>query len=162
MKNINTQLLFMKALGIISVVSCHIGDNFFNIIGLPISKSTELFPEYSYHMPLFIFTSGYFYKTYHEKNNLLIFINKKFKLLKDYYKFNLLYMFLCFILISLGLLNRSITFSFYNFFIEPFLGGFQWYFNGPGWFVLFLFCLQVFYYIPLLIAQVKCMRGVPL
>ena len=61
MKSRNIELTVLKALGIIVVVSCHSGVNLFNMIGIPISLTTELFPEYSYHMPLFIFASGYFY-----------------------------------------------------------------------------------------------------
>ena len=54
MKSRNIELTVLKALGIIVVVSCHSGVNLFNMIGIPISLTTELFPEYSYHMPLFI------------------------------------------------------------------------------------------------------------
>lgn len=67
MKNKNTELTILKALGIIVVVSCHLGVNLFNFIGMPLTFKRELFPEYSYHMPLFIFASGYFYNEFMKK-----------------------------------------------------------------------------------------------
>lgn len=138
----NIELTLLKALGIIAVVSCHLGINIFNIIGIPISLTTELFPEYSYHMPLFIFASGYFYKRSHESNLIGLGI-KRFSSIIKYMKCNLFYFALSFILISLGFLSRDIDFTFKSLFIEPFLGGFQFYFNGPAWFVPFLFLLQI-------------------
>lgn len=144
MKSRNVELTVLKALGIIVVVSCHLGMNLFNIIGIPISMTTELFPEYSYHMPLFIFASGYFYKRIHE-NNIYELAIKRFSSIKKYAKCNLFYFLLCFILINLGLLSRDIKFTLKSLFIEPFLGGFQFYFNGPAWFVPFLFLLQIIF-----------------
>lgn len=144
MNNKNIELTILKAIGIIVVVSCHVGINLFNVIGIPISKTKELFPEYSYHMPLFIFTSGYFYKIMYE-NDVLNLAKKRFLSIKRYMKCNLFYMILCFVLININLLSRNIEFSLRSFFIEPFLGGFQFYFNGPAWFVPFLFLLQIFY-----------------
>lgn len=144
MDNRNIELTVLKALGILVVVSCHLGSNLFNLIGIPINFTRELFPEYSYHMPLFIFTSGYFYKCTYE-NNLMELIQKRFVSIKKYFNCNLFYFFLSFLLVKLGLLSRNIEFNFNSLFIEPFLGGFQFYFNGPGWFVPFLFLLQIIY-----------------
>lgn len=140
----NIELTILKAFGIIVVVSCHLGVNLFNIIGIPISLTTELFPEYSYHMPLFIFASGYFYKRIYE-SNILDLVLKRFTSIIKYTKCNLFYFLLCFILINLGFLSRDINFTFKSLFIEPFLGGFQFYFNGPAWFVPFLFLLQIIF-----------------
>lgn len=144
MKSRNIELTVLKALGIIAVVSCHLGLNLFNIIGIPISSIRELFPEYSYHMPLFIFASGYFYKRIYE-SNILEMVVKRFQSIIKYTKCNLFYFLLCFILINLGLLSIDVNLSLKSLLIEPFLGGFQFYFNGPGWFVPFLFLLQVIF-----------------
>lgn len=144
MESKNVKLTVLKAIGIIAVVSCHVGVNIFNIIGIPVSSSAELFPEYSYHIPLFVFASGYFYKRIYEKNTLS-FVKKRFSSIKKYMSSNLFYMILSFILISTGLLSRDIEYTFKSFFIEPFLGGFQFYFNGPGWFIPFLFSTQILY-----------------
>lgn len=142
----NIELTLLKALGIIAVVSCHLGINVFNIVGLPLSIKGELFPEYSYHMPLFIFASGYFYKKEYEGKVKGLAV-KRLPMLVNYLKCNMFYCILTFILISVGLLNREVEFSLRSLFVEPFLGGFQFYFNGPGWFVLFLFIVQIIYVI---------------
>lgn len=144
MNNRNIELTVLKALGIIVVVSCHLGINIFNFIGIPLTSTKELFPEYSYHMPLFIFTSGYFYKRIYE-SDILKLSKKRFSSLKKYMNCNLFYFLLSLILVILGLLSTNIEFTFKSLFIEPFLGGFQFYFNGPGWFVPFLFLLQITY-----------------
>ena len=142
MVNKNTKLTILKAIGIISVVSCHIGTNIFDIIGLPALNTGEIFPEYSYHMPLFIFASGYFYKSEYE-DKIIELAKKRFSSIKNYFNINIFYFILSFILVNIGLLNRNINFDLKNFFVEPFLGGFQFYFNGPGWFVPFIFLLQI-------------------
>lgn len=95
-------------------------------------------------MPLFIFASGYFYKRIHESNLLELGV-KRFQNLIKYTKCNVFYCLLSFILINLGLLSRDINFNFTSLLIEPFLGGFQFYFNGPAWFVPFLFLLQIIF-----------------
>lgn len=46
----NQKFTILKAMGILAVVGGHAGTNF-----LP------WFPVYSFHMPLFIFISGYFF-----------------------------------------------------------------------------------------------------
>lgn len=144
MKNTNIEMLIFKAIGIILVVSCHLESNFFNIIIIPISSNSELFPEYSFHMPLFIFASGYFYKEIYEKN-IYEYFKKKSKSILNYFKCNFFYCILVFTLIKINFLNEHIDFSLKSFFIEPFLGGFQFHFNGPGWFVPFLFLTQIIY-----------------
>lgn len=142
MKEKNLRMTAFKALGIIVVVSCHLDENLFNLIGIPITSSRELFPEYSYHIPLFIFASGYFYKRIYESDYFTL-VKKRFKNITKYYKANLFYLFLTLVLVGLGLLEREIHFNLHSIFIEPFLGGFQFYFNGPGWFVPFLFTVRI-------------------
>ncbi|TQQ84420.1 hypothetical protein EXD82_06340 [Peptacetobacter hominis] len=142
--NKNIHMTVLKAIGIIVVVSCHLEENMFNIIGIPLSLSRELFPEYSYHIPLFVFASGYFYKRIYESDYKTL-VKKRFANIRNYYRSNLFYLVLSFILVSTGLLTRNIEFSLFSFFVEPFLGGFQFYFNGPGWFVPFLFTVRIMY-----------------
>ena len=144
MSNINIRLTVLKALGIITVVSCHLGVNLFDLLCIPLSFGKELFPEYSFHMPLFIFASGYFYKTLHE-SYLIEYIKKKFISIKKYMSCNIFYFLLCLIFVGTGFLNRDIDFSIKSLFVEPFFGGFQFYFNGPGWFVPYLFVIQILY-----------------
>lgn len=140
----NLRMTAFKVLGIIAVISCHLDENLFNLIGIPINSSIQLFPEYSYHIPLFIFASGYFYKRIYESNYKLL-VKKRFKSILKYYKSNIFYFCFTLILIGLGLLELNISFNLHSLLIEPFLGGFQFYFNGPGWFVPFLFTVQIIY-----------------
>lgn len=49
----NHTLGILSAFGIIFVVLGHVGENIFTL--------NEWFPYYSFHMPLFIFISGYFF-----------------------------------------------------------------------------------------------------
>lgn len=140
----NIRLTILKAIGIIAVVSCHLGENIFKIIGIPTFNNGELFPEYSYQIPLFIFASGYFYKSVYE-DNLLGLAKKRFSLIKNYFNINIFYFILSFILVNVGLLNRNIDFNLKSLCVEPFLGGFQFYFNGAGWFVPFIFLLQIIF-----------------
>ena len=144
MKNKNTELTILKSLGILVVVSCHLGSNVFNLIGMPLTFKRELFPEYSYHMPLFIFASGYFYKRIYEKD-ILNLVKRRLSSIKKYISCNIFYFVLTLILASLGLLSMKLQLNLKGLLIEPFLGGFQFYFNGPGWFVPFLFLLQITY-----------------
>lgn len=95
-------------------------------------------------MPLFVFASGYFYKRIYEASILDLAI-KRFPSIVKYMKCNIFYFILCIIFINLGFLSRNIEFNFKSLFIEPFLGGFQFYFNGPAWFVPFLFLLQILF-----------------
>ena len=144
MKNKNTELTILKALGILVVVSCDLDANVFKLIGMPLNFKRELFPEYSYHMPLFIFASGYFYKRIYEKD-ILNLVKRRLSSIKKYINCNIFYFVLTLILASLGLLSMRLQLNLKGLFIEPFLGGFQFYFNGPGWFVPFLFLLQITY-----------------
>lgn len=144
MSDRNIRLTILKAIGIIAVISCHLGKNIFKAIGVPIFNNGELFPEYSYQIPLFIFASGYFYKSRY-KDNILDLAKKRLSLIKDYFNINIFYFILSFILVNIGLLNRNIDFNIKSLLVEPFLGGFQFYFNGPGWFVPFIFLLQIIF-----------------
>ena len=50
----NKELRILSAIGIILVAAGHLGYNLFDIGGL--------FPYYSFHVFIFLFVSGYFYK----------------------------------------------------------------------------------------------------
>lgn len=76
----NTKMNVLKALGIVLVVTGHYAGSV-----LP------WFPPYSFHMALFIFISGYFYKKHYE-DKIRNFTRKKFlNLVVPYYKWNLFY-----------------------------------------------------------------------
>lgn len=129
------------------VVGGHIG-GIFKDIGIPFYsniKPTQLFPAYSFHMPLFLFLSGYLFKITHINNMKSLIIKRTKSLVIPYYYWNLFYGILVSIFLYFGIFNNAQTINLYNFFIEPIFGGYQYNFNGPSWFLISLFFVQVFY-----------------
>lgn len=131
----NTKMNILKGLGIILVVAGHTGGGHF----------FHWFPVYSYHMPLFLFISGYFYKPEAEKNISQFVTDKTAKLLFPYYGWNLFYGLLVSLLLYYKVVNFGGSLSFHNLIIEPWFTGYQYIFNLAGWFVLMLFCVFAFY-----------------
>ena len=105
----------------------------------------EWFMPGSFHMPLFMFISGYFYKTSSEAS-ALNFIWKKIKtLVIPYFFWNLVYGILVTLLKQNGVITFGAPLSFTTLFISPWLKGSHFGFNVGGWFVLTLFLVQVCY-----------------
>ena len=122
----------VKALGMIAVVGGHCGVGF-----LP------WFPPYSYHMPLFIFISGYFF----HDNTFLSFVKSKVKhLVIPFLSWNLIFGLLCTFLLSYGYIAFAKTISLKALFVEPFLHGHQFVFNLATWFVGTLVEIQILYW----------------
>nr|WP_312983376.1 acyltransferase family protein [Clostridioides sp.] len=135
-----------KSLGILLVVSGHIG-GIYQYIGIPIysTKPEELFPAYSFHIPLFIFLSGYFFNPSYIYN-LKELVSKRINtLVLPYYKWNLFYGVLVTILINTKVFSNANTITLYNLIVEPIFGAYQYNLNGPAWFMLSLFFIQIFY-----------------
>lgn len=134
MKKLNYQFLFLQTIGIILVVCGHSGG---------ISFFTDWFPAYSFHMPLFIFISGYFYS---KRNELVVkdYLVKKVKnLIIPYFMWNLFYGIVLTILLSTHLVHFGSKLSLETFFIDPWKHGHQYAFNLAAWFVLALFLVQI-------------------
>lgn len=136
MRSLNEQFLILQSIGIILVVIGHKGG---------ISLFSDWFPVYSFHMPLFIFISGYFYKK-ESAFDLKGFLIKKIKnLIVPYFIWNLIYGLIVFILRRMDIINFGGEINLNNLFIEPWKGGHQFSFNLAAWFVLALFIVQVIY-----------------
>ena len=73
----NRQFRILSALGIIFVVAGHLGYNVFELGGL--------FPYYSFHVFIFLFVAGYFYKEEAETNILHYILKKCRSLLLPYF-----------------------------------------------------------------------------
>lgn len=136
----NTKFLILQTIGIILVVLGHKGG---------INLFTDWFPIYSFHMPLFMFISGYFYKT-HNNDNLIYFIkNKTKRLLIPYFVWNLIYGLIFTILTKMNIIDYSAQggklLSLSTLFIIPWIHGHQFIFNLSTWFVLILFLVQISY-----------------
>ena len=141
--NINSQydvrMMYLSGLAIIFVVFGHMS-------GVPTGIFTfdEWFPFYSFHMPLFLFISGYFYK---EKNDQEIgrFLLKKTKnLLLPYYICNLIFLVLQTGLSKLGF-SIGHTFSFYNWIVWPWVHTQPYTFAIPSWYLIAFFICCVVY-----------------
>lgn len=130
----NKELRILSAIGIILVVAGHLGYNLFDIGGL--------FPYYSFHVFIFLFVSGYFYKREAEDNIVSYLLGKCVTLLLPYFVWNLLYGILASVLHGAGFTIGQ-ELSLYTLFVAPFEGGHQYMYHFPSWFVPVLFLIEV-------------------
>lgn len=134
--SINYQFLLLQAIGIILVVLGHKGG---------ISLFTDWFPAYSFHMPLFIFISGYFYKTNSDKNIIDFILKKVRNLLIPYFIWNLIYGIIVNILKQNNIIYFGNNINLNTLFVEPWIKGHQFGLNVASWFVPALFIVQLIY-----------------
>lgn len=125
----------LSALAIVMVAAGHLGYNILTV--------GDLFPYYSFHVPLFMFISGYFYKEEEQARPLSYIKKKARRLLLPYFIWNLIYG-----LIAWGLrVWEGFTFgeavSFKSLFLDPFLHGYQYIYNFAAWFVPVLFLIEI-------------------
>lgn len=140
MKTTNHKLLLLKVIGIILVVSGHLWYNG------GIDLFINWFPVYSFHMPLFVFVSGYFYSPENENGSLCKYIFKKFKcLIVPYFIWNLVYGIITTFLLDQNIITYGRKISLETLFITPWIDGHQFIFNLAAWFALSLFLVQVLY-----------------
>lgn len=140
MKKTNKKMMILSFFGIIFVVLGHLCDSFTFI--------SKLFPYYSFHMPLFVFISGYFYKNKYSVNLFKkdgYFISRVKKLVIPYYVWNLIYGIFTTILIYCGIKSYGNVISLKRLLIDPWIYGNQFYFNTAAWFCLSLFIINIFY-----------------
>lgn len=131
---INPQFRILSAFAIIFVVAGHADFGVFDVAGF--------FPYYSFHVGVFAFISGYFYKEKSEKNIKKYLLKKVKHLLLPYYIWNLVYGLFTTLLRSIGFtFANPITFK--TLFLDPFLGGHQYGLNFAAWFVPVLFLIEV-------------------
>lgn len=130
----NRQFRILSALGILFVVAGHLGYGAFDLGGL--------FPYYSFHVFIFLFVSGYFYKEEAEKHIGQYIWKKCTALLFPYFLWNLFYGILAQILHRAGF-SLGETLSFKTLFLSPFLDGHQFLYNFSAWFVPALFLVEV-------------------
>ena len=130
----NRQFRILSALGIIFVVAGHLGYGVFDLGGL--------FPYYSFHVYIFLFVSGYFYKDEAEKNIGGYIWKKCTALLVPYFLWNLFYGILAQILHQAGF-SLGEGLSFKTLFLSPFLDGHQFLYHFSAWFVPALFLIEV-------------------
>lgn len=130
----NATFCILSGLAIIMVVAGHLGYNILSV--------DDLFPYYSFHVPLFMFISGYFYKDEAEEHPLIYVKKKCARLLVPYLVWNLIYGLIALFLRNCGLaMGEGI--SFRTLFLTPFLHGYQFLYNYAAWFVPVLFIIEI-------------------
>lgn len=134
MKQRNETFTILSAIGILLVMLGH--------LDFPLLSMGGLFPYYSFHVLLFVFISGYFYKPEEEKHIISYIKRKCLHLLLPYFIWNVFYGILAAILHHNGILFGE-NISFYTLFIAPFLSGHQFMYNAPAWFVPALFLVEL-------------------
>lgn len=130
----NMTFCILSGIAIIMIVAGHVGYNILTV--------GDLFPYYSFHVPLFLFISGYFYKD-NEEEHPLAYCKKKIKrLLVPYFIWNLVYGILAWLLRLAGF-GMGEDISLWTLFLEPFLSGYQFIYNYAAWFVPVLFVIEI-------------------
>lgn len=133
-RNENRQFRILSALGIIFVVAGHLGYGVFELGGL--------FPYYSFHVFIFLFVSGYFYRDETEEYIFRYILRKCSTLLVPYFFWNLFYGMIAQALHVAGF-SLGERLSFKTLFLSPFLDGHQFLYNFSAWFVPALFMIEV-------------------
>lgn len=131
--------MILSFFGILFVLDAHLG----NSIGF----LSNLFPYDSFFMPMFVFISGYFYKTIHSDTNIAVFryiLYKLKTLLAPYLFWVAFYGVLNQVLRAVGLVKfggHSIPVILY----EICSSGWSYGFNDPTWFIPLLFSVCIVY-----------------
>ncbi|MCM1251996.1 MAG: acyltransferase family protein [Clostridium sp.] len=130
----NMTFCILSGIAIVMIVAGHVGYDIMTVGGL--------FPYYSFHVPLFLFISGYFYKEEEEAAPLAYCLKKIKRLMIPYFIWNLLYGILAWMLRLCGFaMGEGISFK--TLFISPFLHGYQFIYNYAAWFVPVLFVIEM-------------------
>lgn len=130
----NMSFCILSGLAIIMVVAGH--------LGYSIMTMGELFPYYSFHVPLFVFISGYFYKKAEEEHPLAYVIKKAKRLLVPYFIWNLIYGGIAWLLRGCGF-QMGEGVSLETLFLAPFVHGYQFIYHYAAWFVPVLFVIEI-------------------
>ena len=132
--NYNMTFGILSSLAIIMVVAGHADYNILTV--------GDLFPYYSFHVPIFMFVSGYFYKESEEEHPINYIIKKVRRLLVPYLIWNLVYGLIAWMMRSVGF-TMGEAIGFRTMFITPFLSGYQFIYNYAAWFVPVLFVVEI-------------------
>ena len=136
----NQTFQILTVIGILSVIMGHVDLDTFPLMN-------TWFTPYSYHMALFVFISGYFYKEQNAKSReaVMKYTGKKIRsLLLPLFVWNLIYGGIVALLSHRGFQIGQMP-TFYNLLIAPFLDGPVFVYNMTGWFVMPLFLVQMLF-----------------
>jgi len=130
----NKTFRILSCIGILLIVLGHLNCNYLELGGL--------FPYYSYHVMMFVFISGYFYRDEEESNVLKYILRKLKKLILPYMIINMVFGLAIQGLHRLGFAYGG-DLSIETLIIAPFTDGHQFGLNAPGWFIPALFLLEI-------------------
>lgn len=134
--SVNYQFKILYALGMIFVTVGHSSYS-----SLPFFENWFVFS--SFHLGLFVFCSGYFYKESSENNILGYFLKKLKTLILPLYLWNLFYALVTYFFSNYGItIGGEVTLN--KLIIDPIKHGHQFIFNLGGWFVIPLFIIELF------------------
>lgn len=129
----NETFVILSAIGILLILLGH--------LDFPLLTMGGLFPYYSFHVMLFVFISGYFYKPTEEAHIFSYLKRKILHLMVPYFIWNAAYGILATLLHNTGMqIGENIT--LYNLLIAPFLSGHQFMYQAASWFVPALFLVE--------------------
>lgn len=131
----DTTMDIMKALGILAVVSGHAWSG----------TSLAPYPPYSFHMPLFFFISGYFFKEDIAIHIKKILTKNIIHLILPTLIFTFFYALISIVLylFEFKFLNPEITIA--NLFVNPILASGAFDFNSAYWFIACLFFVKIYF-----------------
>jgi fucose 4-O-acetylase-like acetyltransferase len=116
----------------------------FVVIGHSYHMPNFFFAPYSFQISLFFFISGYLFRIRTKFADKLQFAIKKiWTQVVPYFIFNLLFFGFAYYLRSQNIEGLTNDFTFYNFFVDPFVTGHQNSFMIPLWFLLNLFIVNL-------------------
>ena len=134
-KQVDYRFCFLYVIGSIAVVCGHLGKG--------INLFFDWFPPYSFHLPLFLFCSGYFYKKTSSEHVGKYTLHKIKTLLVPLYLWNFVYAVIVLLTHRLGFtIGEAVNVR--NLLWGPFYHGHQFGYNCPSWFVAPLFLVQIF------------------
>jgi len=139
----NYQMCILSVIGIIFVMLGHLKTDMTSL-----GTFYGWFPYYSFHMPLFLFISGYFYKESNEQGfpvSFLKFLKKKvLSLLVPFYVINGIFLLLQTLLVNYGYYLGE-TFSLKVWLLHPWIYPEPPTLAHPTWFLMALFLAEIYY-----------------
>lgn len=133
-KQYNKTMGLLQCFAILFVVLGHMESNILTI--------DNWFPYYSFHMPLFVFISGYFYETDSENHVIEYIKRKSIRLLVPFYVWNFIYLLIQTCLNQFGF-SLGNNFSWYTFIIWPWTHNQPIGFNVASWFIIALYIVLI-------------------
>ena len=134
-RSINYQFRVLYAIGMVLVVANHCA-------GGPISLFYEFFPAYSFHIGLFVFCSGYFYKEKEEEHVGKYILKKLKSLILPLYLWNCFYALFAQVMSAEGF-SFGVGITWEKLVLLPITDGHQFTYNLATWFVAPLFMAEV-------------------